>query len=332
MSASADLSSIPTFAPVTGAERQELIDHAGRIDKKAFQVSHHTLIYAIPPLTEISSGGCRGLGVAVIFAVLRGILRLKIRHRLFLDDYLVTFATVSLVIATAIYYHITDWLFMIEAVNLDARVVFTLDELMPLLDALLWIDLWLVFIWTATFAIKLSFLVFFRPLIRAISKKLTYYYWFTVVFTIVAWMFAVVGGFILCPHLGKNAGKWETCLHAMETNQTVKCYPNSPYKLNVGLTALVTFLDIATDAMGKRDRYDMSSSIKFANCCSGQHSSHHTQPESIETKSESSNRHIPLSFYGYDYCGSDPHHWGNSTYIARKKGCGHTLGDLLATI
>ena len=115
-------------------------------------------------------------GIAVLVALLRCILRIKLRGKLFLDDFLVAFAVICLLIATALLYHFTERLYMLEAINIDPNVLFTIPEMLPLLDMLKWIDIFLAFIWTATFAIKFSFLAFFKSLIKNVSARLDIYY------------------------------------------------------------------------------------------------------------------------------------------------------------
>ncbi|KAF1993796.1 hypothetical protein P154DRAFT_540088 [Amniculicola lignicola CBS 123094] len=104
-------------------------------------------------------------GLAVLLAVVRCVFRLKLRHKIFFDDVL----------------------------------------MIPLLNTTKWIDIYPAFIWTATFAIKFSFLAFFKGLIRDVSVKLTWYYWFVVVFTGMTWTFLVAEPFILCPYFGLGA-------------------------------------------------------------------------------------------------------------------------------
>jgi hypothetical protein len=157
--------------------------------------------------------------------------------------------------ATVVLYHMTNWLYMIEAVNLDAKVVFTISELMPLLDFIMWIDIYLAFAWSATFIIKFSFLSFFHTLIRNVSVRLTRYFWSVVIFTGLTWAFLIAEPFILCPYFGAEASKrtQNSRFIILDADSTVKCYPNTPYGLNVGLMSLVTVLDVIIDAMSQFD-------------------------------------------------------------------------------
>ena len=68
------------------------------------------------------------------------------------------------------------------------------------------IHAFLAFIWTTIFAVKFSFLAFFKKLIERVSKIHTYY-WIVVAITAVSWPFLVVEPFILCHHFGFEAGR-----------------------------------------------------------------------------------------------------------------------------
>lgn len=60
--------------------------------------------------------------------------------------------------------------------------------------------------WTAIYAVKISFLVFFKKLITCVSKIHTYY-WIVGVITLLSWVFVVVEPFIICRHPNRSFGK-----------------------------------------------------------------------------------------------------------------------------
>ena len=134
-------------------------------------------------------------------------LRIFTRRKLFLDDYILLFGLACLGAATGLVYSFSQLIFLSNAVRLDSTVFPTLDETNQLINSLKIIDSFLALIWTTTFAVKLSFLVFFKQLIERVSKKITIYYWVVVVFTIVTWMFLVSEAFILCPYFGLKTGE-----------------------------------------------------------------------------------------------------------------------------
>jgi hypothetical protein len=58
-------------------------------------------------------------------------------------------------------------------------------------------------LWTATFAVKFSFLAFFRQLVQSVANMRTYF-WIVVAFTTVSWMFVIGESFILCHYVGSD--------------------------------------------------------------------------------------------------------------------------------
>lgn len=145
-------------------------------------------------------------GIAVITVIMRLALRVFTRRKLNLSDYLVFFGLACLGAATGLIYSFTRMIFLSNAVRLDPSVSPTFGEIAQLTDSLKIIYSFLALIWTTTFAVKLSFLVFFKKLIDRVSRKITIYYWFLVVFTMVSWMFVVSEPFVLCPYFGLQTG------------------------------------------------------------------------------------------------------------------------------
>ena len=146
-------------------------------------------------------------GIATVTVIVRLALRIFTRNKLQLGDYLVLFGLACLGAATYLIYDFARMIFLSNAVRLDPSVIPTFGEIAQLMDSLKIIYSFLALIWTTTFAVKLSFLVFFKKLIDRVSKKITLYYWFVVVFTVVSWMFIVSEPFILCPYFGIETGK-----------------------------------------------------------------------------------------------------------------------------
>lgn len=133
---------------------------------------------------------------------MRFTLRLRLRHKLFLDDALVLFALLALAAATGVLFSFVDSLYKVEVLTMDRTVTFTLEEAKSLLPVHKWLFIFLSLNWTAIFAIKFSFLVFSHLLIRDISRKLNIYYWASLIFTGISWAFIMAEPWILCPYLG----------------------------------------------------------------------------------------------------------------------------------
>lgn len=70
------------------------------------------------------------------------------------------------------------------------------------------VDAFVCLTWTATFAVKASFLALFRVLIRRISRRITIYYWVVVGCTGVTWAFMMAESFIFCSTFGLKSSKF----------------------------------------------------------------------------------------------------------------------------
>lgn len=168
-------------------------------------------------------------------------IRLKYQKCLRLDDAFLILAAASLVAAVGILYHITYFLYLHSAA---LHVPQVLPELLANFNQLLSLQKkvypFLALIWTTTFAVKGCFLAFLRPLVWHISKHMNRYYWFIVYFTVVSWAFCVADPFIICPYFGLDA---------------VKCFSSTVDEgKTLGLTALVTVLDILSDIFSTLSR------------------------------------------------------------------------------
>ena len=128
------------------------------------------------------------------------------RRRLYLDNYLVLFAVLSLGAATGVLYHYCDTIFLVQAMNTEGLIP-TRTEIVPILDIMKWAYIYVALIWSCIFAIKLAFLSFFHPLLLGMPKNLSTYYWFATIFNICCWTFLTLEPLIPCPHFGLAAGK-----------------------------------------------------------------------------------------------------------------------------
>ena len=138
-------------------------------------------------------------------SILRLTFRLYHNRKIFAHDCLVIFGTLTLIPLTGVTYALLPRMYMVETINSDATVIPTMDELVDLLETPKWVFIFMALSWTTVFSIKFSFLIFFRPLIRNLSKKLDYYWWFSMIFCGVAYVLFAVEPAILCPHVGMPA-------------------------------------------------------------------------------------------------------------------------------
>jgi hypothetical protein len=97
-----------------------------------------------------------------------------------------------------------EYLYLSQVLFLDPLIV--LKTLWPKLIRatklhLPYLNAYLSLLWTATFAVKFSFLAYFRQLVQSVANMRTYF-WIVVAFTIVSWMFVIGEPFILCHYFG----------------------------------------------------------------------------------------------------------------------------------
>ena len=110
------------------------------------------------------------------------------------------FAASCLVIDTAVLYFIAPRIFILEtlAFNPINIFLFTKSEILSSIGVVKWVNIYLAFVWTANYAIKWSFLAFFKILIRGVSKHLQRFWYFVVGFTILTWLFNILENPINC--------------------------------------------------------------------------------------------------------------------------------------
>jgi hypothetical protein len=148
--------------------------------------------------------------LAIISVIGRCVIRLRSHNRPTIDDYFVLFGTVCLVVATGIFHADFESTYLSQAVYLDPSIVLQAPapKLIKVANThMAYIGTELVFLWTATFAVKFSFLVFFWQLVQSVNKKILTYFWIVVGLTTVSWMFVVSEPFILCPYFGMESSE-----------------------------------------------------------------------------------------------------------------------------
>ncbi|OTB17734.1 hypothetical protein K445DRAFT_309898 [Daldinia sp. EC12] len=199
---------------------------ATRLIESSAQIHMHAFKVAIGVLT----------GLALCCFIVRLIIRLTYQKRLHLDDAFLIIAAASLCAATGILYHICYFLYLHSAASLAPQLLpYLLANYDELLNLQKRVYPFLALIWTTTFAVKGCFLVFMRPLVWHISRRVNWYYWFIVIFCLISWAFVVSEPFIVCPYFGLEG---------------MKCFSSTvDEKKTLGLTALITVLDILSDIM-----------------------------------------------------------------------------------
>lgn len=157
-------------------------------------------------------------GFAILSFFGRIIIRLASRRRLFLDDGFLALAFLCLVGGTAILYTRISMIYLEFSVLRGDQIAALLafQQIDNLFEQSKWQLAYLLLLWTAVFAVKWCYLAFFYPLLRSMPLKFIYYYWFSVAFSIVSWLFLVVGEqLITCPYVGKASGQLHGCFTMM---------------------------------------------------------------------------------------------------------------------
>ncbi|MCJ1469806.1 hypothetical protein MMC07_008448 [Pseudocyphellaria aurata] len=172
---------------------------------------------------------------SVLFVLARTTLRLRYQKRLFIDDAFLFFAEICLCASVGLLYAFADQLFFDEARALGWTVAVPPDYSEKRNRSQKLSDAFIILTFTSIFAVKFSFLFFFRILIRRMHKMVVYW-WTVVAVTTVAWIVCVLENFVLCPY-------------EYYEQKSTACGQTSSLSTILGLYALVTILDIMTDIL-----------------------------------------------------------------------------------
>jgi hypothetical protein len=148
------------------------------------------------------------------------------------DDILVFTATILHSIGFGVTIKVLRALYLVEAFN--KRLVLPQGfELLDVLDVMKWATVFGTMNWSAIYMVKFAFFYFFHVLIVDMPRHITCYYWISVIFTIVCWIFALLSPFIVCHHFGSDA---------VQCRMDPNFYPRS-----LANNLLVICVDIITD-------------------------------------------------------------------------------------
>ncbi|MCJ1470002.1 hypothetical protein MMC07_008647 [Pseudocyphellaria aurata] len=192
-------------------------DSAGRIPKNVFLIVP-TILFAL----------------SVLFLLARTTLRLRYQKRLFIDDAFLLFAEICLGASVGLLYAFADNLFLNEAlVTRPSAVILPPDYTNQRILFQKQSDACLVLTYTSIFAVKFSFLFFFKLIVRRIHSMIVYW-WIVVAVTTIAWVVCVIKIFLPC----------------MDFDETsMSCNQKSDIPKNTGLSAMVDILDMITDIL-----------------------------------------------------------------------------------
>ncbi|SLM38057.1 hypothetical protein LPUS_08153 [Lasallia pustulata] len=180
-------------------------------------------------ISELAFKGAIGalFGLAVLCAAIRTCIRIRRFRRLFIDDAFLLVAALTLTANTALTYVLIPYIY--TKTDVGAGVKAPSAQLMQHL-----VLAQRVFTWTTLYAVKLSFLFFFRSIICRL-RNLMIFWWCDFAVVILAYGACVAAGFMACSTFGP--GLKEEC--------------NSPlrrYRQGIAVKYSVT-ADVITDGM-----------------------------------------------------------------------------------
>lgn len=182
------LQSLSRYAITGGMQKRALTDNASKV---------LTILLAV---------------LAIAASVFRLVFRLRSEDSLKLEDYLVLFATICLIVETGLVYSFSRRLYVIDAATTHLSVLAYVANDPGYANQLLETGSTLVAYftlgWVAIFAIKFSFLTLFYRMLRNVNQKLRAYFWCTVAMTAISGVIIILENFILCPKFGADAGMY----------------------------------------------------------------------------------------------------------------------------
>ena len=183
------------------------------------------------------------------------ILQIKVHRRLYLDDYFLLFACVSLTAGTVLGYANVGNLYWSEELNLNpAHIYYLLAEHV---DVAAHINAYerLYFsyptlLWTSIFVVKFAYLAFFRRLIDRITPLIKF--WRVVVgIAVVSFPICIISIYVSCVKWGLEAGK-HVDIRLLSTRlilNLASCLQPVYFHRALGLAIFDIVLDIGTDLL-----------------------------------------------------------------------------------
>lgn len=135
--------------------------------------------------------------------------QIHVRRRLYYDDYFVLVGAICLCAAIGIVYKSCEYAFLVQALLSNPSLISEINahqtkELLTTPYAI--VHAFFALSWTTIFAVKFSFLIFFKKLIDRVPS-IHAYYWIVVIISLVSWLFSLAEPFILCSHPNRSFGR-----------------------------------------------------------------------------------------------------------------------------
>lgn len=135
-------------------------------------------------------------------ATARTVIRIHIFRRVFADDYFFFLAVASLIASTGLFFWVVPSLYTFAAVSAGLEPI-TVDYINSATKTANIAYAPLLLVWTTVFAVKFSFLFFFRNLIRRL-RDLEILWWCVLVICVPVAVVCICSPFIECPYVGKS--------------------------------------------------------------------------------------------------------------------------------
>ncbi|KAF2866131.1 hypothetical protein BDV95DRAFT_623236 [Massariosphaeria phaeospora] len=174
-------------------------------------------------------------GIAALSMTGRIVVRLAIRRRLYLDDYVLLFGFLSLTAATGFYYSFDWMLYVLNILKYDRTVIPTAEDLGDIMNAQAINYSLVALLWATICPVKLCFLVSFKVLIKNVSRIMSIWYWTTVGLIIVFWAIMTAMPWMQCPYSGPEL--------------LMRCTPEPPRKALLMAIWFSFAFDALTDVM-----------------------------------------------------------------------------------
>ncbi len=122
------------------------------------------------------------------------------------DDGFVLVSSICCLIAFACCHKLLNTFYLIEAMNQKTIIPFR-EDISAILDVSKWAFMFSTFNWTSLYLVKFAFMYFFHALTLGLSTRIIRFFWITVGFLVICWIYAIVNYVVICPHFGGNASQ-----------------------------------------------------------------------------------------------------------------------------
>jgi len=138
--------------------------------------------------------------LAILGSIARIAIRLHYQKRLYVDDAFLLVAVLCLCVSMALLFLFTPSMYFVEALITNSETLYIpADFLHQAFQFQKLSDAYLVLTYNTIFAVKFSFIFFFRILINRV-RQMRIYWWVVAATTGVVWAYGVIGIFITCPY------------------------------------------------------------------------------------------------------------------------------------